>query len=335
MNSATTHAVQLTEYGPPEALRFEVVDLAPLRADEVRIRAVASAVNHTDIEIRAGHWPIRKQQPFPYVPGVEVVGEIDEVGSAVTTVSVGDQVITMMQGMGGVRAERAGGYAELVTVAADAVATVPPTVDPYAIAALGLGAVTAYWGLRRIGNLAGKRVFVTGAAGGVGSAAVALARAQGASVVGVVSRAEQIGYVEALGAEDVVVSSRTNLASFKTNSVDGILETVGAALFETCIAALKPDGVLSLVGAVGGSDVRFDLWNLIRPITLTGYSTENLDGDALRDAVNAISGWLMVGAIAAPSWATVPLQDAAIAHAMLERKGVNGRLLLVPSTNNR
>ncbi|WP_416136365.1 zinc-binding dehydrogenase [Cypionkella sp.] len=91
----------------------------------------------------------------------------------------------------------------------------------------------------------------------------------------------------------------------------------------------RPGGVLALVGAVGGSDVRLDLWELIRPITLTGYSSETLDGPALRHAVAALAGWVQDGSMTAPHYATVPLAEAARAHAMLESRGVTGRVLLV------
>ncbi len=80
---------------------------APLAAGEIRIRSIASAVNYSDLQIRAGHWPVRKADPFPYVPGLEVVGDVIEVGGAVDGVRVGDRVIAMMQGLGGARTARA------------------------------------------------------------------------------------------------------------------------------------------------------------------------------------------------------------------------------------
>lgn len=326
----TAHAVHISNYGPPEVLRYSEVALAPLAAHEIRIKTVAAAVNHTDLEIRAGNWPVRKPDPFPYIPGVEIVGVIEEVGQAVQRWSPGQTVITMMQGLGGVRAERAGGYAGFVTVDADAVALVPSSVDPIAMAALGLVGVTAYEGLRRIGPLSGKRVLVTGAAGGVGSAATAIARAQGASVIGLVSRIEQTDYVHTLGAEDVVVAPRNGPSSLQAESVDGVLDSVGGRLFGPCVTALRSGGVLSLVGAVAGGDVAFDAWQLIRPVTLTGYSTETLDGPALREAIAALSGWMTKEAIRPPNYQIMPLAEAARAHALIERGGVKGRVLLVP-----
>jgi NADPH:quinone reductase len=107
-------AIVMRQYGGPEVLRLEMVAIPSLQPNEIRIRSIASAVNHSDLEIRAGNWPIFKAEPFPYTPGLEVVGEVVEVGGSDSDVSVGDQVITMTQGLGGVHPQRPGGYAEYV-----------------------------------------------------------------------------------------------------------------------------------------------------------------------------------------------------------------------------
>lgn len=332
--SISAKAVLINRYGPPDVLTYARVELASLAPHEVRIRTLLSAVNHTDLEIRAGKWPVQKTQPFPYIPGVEVVGTIADMGSAVRDWTQGQTVITLMQGLGGVRAERSGGYAEFVTVAADALAPVPPSIDPAAMAAFGLAGVTAYKGLQQLGPLQGRRILVTGAAGGVGSAAIAIARAQGATVVCLVSRPAHIPYVLELGAGEVLRAERDGLAGLKAQSVDGVLDTVGGALFGPCVAALRAGGVLSLVGAVGGSNVGFDAWQLIKPVTLTGYSTESLDGHGLRAAIGALANGIASGAIRPLRHQIIPLQDAARAHALMERGGVLGRILLAPEISD-
>ena len=323
-------AIQVASYGPPEVLNYSEIELSPLSPHEVRLKTLVAAVNYTDLQIRSGNWPIKKADPFPYVPGVEAVGEIEEIGAAVQGLAPGQTVITMMQGLGGVRAERPGGYAEFVTVNADAVAVIPAGVDPIQMAALGLVGVTAYCGLRRIGPLAGKRILITGAAGGVGSAATAIARAQGATVTGVVSRTEQAAYVRATGADDVVVSPKGQPPALETDSVDAVLDSVAGSLFGPCVTALRPGGVLSLVGAVAGGDVVFDAWQLIRPVTLTGYSTENLNGRDLEEAIGALSGWIVTKAIRPPDHQIMPLAEASRAHRLIEQRGVQGRVLLMP-----
>ncbi len=323
----------MREYGSPDVLRLEHVDLPAVGPDEVRMRVFAAAVNHSDLEIRVGNWPVRGSDPFPYVPGLEAVGTVVEAGSEVDASTIGANVVTMMQGLGGVRAERPGGYAEHVTVAADAVAFVPADVDPLAVAAVGLAGVTAYEGLRRLGPIAGTRVVVTGASGGVGSAALALCRAlDAAEVVAVVSRPERADYVRSLGAGEVIVTSEADLAeALGPRSVDRVLDTVGGPLFAPCVAALRSGGGLCSVGSVAGPQVALDADALLLPTTVTGYGSESLDGPALRDAMTTICTLLAVDELAVPELTQLPLADATEAHRLLEGHGVQGRVLLIPA----
>lgn len=321
--------VRMERYGGPEVLVTARAGSPDLEAHELRIRTHYAGVNYTDLRIRSGTWPLRRADPFPYVPGVEVVGEVDAVGSGVTGFVLGQSVMTMMQGLGGVRAERHGGYAQFVTVAAEAVASLPDGVDFRSIAALGLPGVTAWEGLGRLGAISGRHVLVTGAAGSVGSIAVSLAAAAGARVTALVARAEHEQYVRAQGACDVIVGPRDGAPDLAGAWFDGVLDVVGGHGFGACVAALRDGGALCLVGAVGGGDVMLDAWNLIRPVTLTGYSTETLDGTALRRAVEALCALLGQGRIAPPPSMVLPLDAVAEAHRLFER-GASGRILLTP-----
>jgi NADPH:quinone reductase len=180
-----------------------------------------------------------------------------------------------------------------------------------------------------MGDLANRRIAVTGAAGGVGSAAVAIAKAQGAEVVGIVSRAQHADYVRSLGAIEIMTAQDVANGALGSETIDGLLDTVAGAGFAAYVNALRPGGALSLVGAVGGSDVSFDAFRLVEVI-LTGYSTENLDGRSLRQAVDAMADWLRNGAIVAPSRTPFALREAAAAHGALEEHRIQGRVLLVP-----
>lgn len=286
------------------------IELPPLAPGEVRIRMLAAAVNHSDLEIRSGAWAIRRADPFPYVPGLEVVGEVIDGPGA------GGRVITMMQGLGGVRSERPGGYQEIVTVAAGACAPLPADVDPLVAAALGLAAVTAHQGLALLG--AARRIGVSGAAGGVGSVAVALAAARGADVTAI-ARPGNEAYLASLGATRVV-------ATPPPRSLDGALDTIAGPLFEPLVAALVDGGRLSVVGAMAGDRVGLTVWELLRGLALTGYSSETLDGPALRAAMTDV----LALRLPPPKFTTFPLARAAEAHALIESRGVQGRVLLVP-----
>lgn len=319
------HQIQIQAYGGPEVLEQAPAEPIPLGQGELRLRVIAAAVNHTDLKIRAGLWPIRKAEPFPYVPGVEAVGQVIKVGPGVTGFDLGQRVITMMQGLGGVRAERPGAYADEITVAACAVARI--AADPLAMAALGLAGVTALEGLTRLGPLAGREILVTGAGGAVGLAALGIARAMGASVTGIVASRSRAQAVEAMGAA-VHLTARVDPGPLP--ACDGILDTVGAPLFSRSLEALRPGGTFSLVGAVGGSGVPLDLWELIRPIVLTGYSSETLDGPALRRAMARLEPMVVEGRLALPPPTVLPLAEAVRAHQGLESGEIQGRVVLCP-----
>jgi NADPH:quinone reductase len=297
----TSRVVELHRTGPPDVLTVGVRTLAPLASGEARVRVLASAINHSDLRIRAGDWAIRKPSPFPYVPGLETVGVVAEVASDVTSVRPDDRVWTMMQGLGGVRAERDGGYAEHVTVAATSLAPLPTDRDPIELAALGLAAVTAIESLRRVGDVRGKTVAISGTTGGVGAVAVDVARALGATVV-----------------------SLTRSTPLAPASVDAVVDGVGGPLFAMLVAGLRPGGRYCMYGAAAGGDVMFDAWGLLDDRVLTGYSSEALDGDALRRAT------LLAMKLPAPPVTVMPLAEAARAHALLESRALHGRVVLVP-----
>jgi NADPH2:quinone reductase len=305
----------MRSFGGPEVLALEEVTLAPLGPTEVRLRMLAAPVNHSDLEIRTGAWKIRCADPLSYVPGLEVVGEIVEVGSQADA-RIGDRAITMMQGLGGVRAERPGGYQELVTVDLSAIAVLPHDADPLATAALGLAAVTAHQALARCG---GPRIAVLGASGGVGSAAVAIAAARGQHVIAVARSADAASYLRDLGAADVVRDAS------ELPRVDGVVDAIAGPAFEPALAALDDGGRYCMVGAMAGDRVAFSVWELFRALTVTGYSSESLDGPSLRAAI----GDVLALRVRPPTWTTLPLARAAEAHRMLEAGGVRGRVLLV------
>lgn len=325
----TEHAIEIDRYGGPEELVWRAVRRPPPGDDEVRIRTLYAAVNRADIEIRRGEWPIVREDPFPYTPGLEVVGVVDSVGDRVTGVWPGAHVITMMQRLGGIWGERPGGYGEFVIVSADALATFAPEVDAERMAALGLVAVTAAEGLARLGLQEGSRVVVHGASGGVGSAAVALAAARGAEVIAVLPRAAKADYVRGLGAAQVVALDEQGLLdALGARSVDAVLETTGARTFADSAAVLRRGGRLCLVGALTGAELSLSAWDLIQELELTGWSSENLTGDALRAHVAQIAELVLGDLLPAPAIHRFALADAAEAHARIEAGELTGRALL-------
>lgn len=322
-------AIQITTYGPPSVLTIRDVPLPKVSPREVQFQVEAAPVNRADLEIRAGNWPVHTDDPFPYTPGLEAVGVVTDVGADVVDVAVGQRVITMMQGLGGVHATYPGGYQSHVTVPADQVAIVPEGIDPQNIAGLGLAAVTAHQAIERLGLFPGQRILIHGASGGVGGAAVRLARAQGLEVVAGTTRPENEDPLRDLGADEVAIANGND--DLTISPVDGVLDPVGQATFPSSVRALCDGGRYVLVGAASGADLRLSAWELMRGVVLTGYSTETLDGNALRQSIAGLADHVKADRLSPPPYQTLPLDKAAEAHRMMEARRHHGRLLLVPS----
>lgn len=323
-------AVVMRAYGGPEVLRWEGVEVPALGAHEVRLRTVAAAVNRADCEIRSGKWPVQRTDPFPYVPGLEVLGEVVDCGAAVAGWQAGDRAVTMMQRLGGIHGVRPGGYQTHVVVEAGVLAPVPADLDPFAVAALGLAAVTAWNGLSSLDLAPGRRLLVTGASGGVGSAAVRIGKALGCEVIATASGAHRQAYLEALGADSVIDLSRRPAESLGVRAFDAVLDTLGGALFPPLVAALRRGGRLCVVGALTGPDLALSAWDLIQNLTLTGWSSENLTGERLRADMAALLTLHREGRLSPPPWQCFPMADAAAVHRAMEGAGIEGRALLLP-----
>ena len=322
-------AIQITSYGPPSVLDLREVSLPPVGPTSVRFRVEAAPVNRADLEIRAGNWPVHTDDPFPYTPGLEAVGVVTDVGAEVIGVDAGQGVITMMQGLGGVHATYPGGYQSYVTVPADQVAILPDGIDAHDMAALGLAAVTAHQAMERLGLAPGQRLLIHGASGGVGSAAVQLARAMDLEVIAGTTRPENEPFLRDLGADAVAVGNGS--ADLDLSPVDGVLDPVGQATFAPSVKALRDGGRYVLVGAASGADLTLSAWDLMRGVVLTGYSTETLDGDALRQSIATLAGQVEASRLTPPPYDPFPLEKAAEAHRVMEARRHHGRVLLVPS----
>jgi NADPH2:quinone reductase len=324
-------AIRIHRYGPPEVLRPEDVTLPELQPDEVRFRVLAAPVNRSDLEIRSGRWPIQAPQPFPYTPGLEALGDVVGYGADVQGLRRGDRVVTMMQKLGGIHGVRPGGYQEFVTVEASKVASVPHELDPWDIAALGLAGVTALNGLRRLELEPGQTLVVHGASGGIGSAAVRLARALGVRVIGTSSGTGKDAYLRALGCDEIVHLDEQRLSEQPgAQSVDAVLDPIGGPLFADSVAILKRGGRLCVVGAAAGEALGLTAWDLLQDLHLTGYSSENLTGAELRADMVQLCTWLAEGRIAPPPYRRFPLEDAAQVHELMQSGRMTGRALLVP-----
>jgi NADPH2:quinone reductase len=300
--------------------------------DEVVVRVAVSGVNRADLFIRSGEWP--QAGGWPYVPGLEACGTVERVGANVREVSPGDAVITMMQKLGGIHGTRPGGYQETICVPASTLARVPAGLPLDTAGALGLAAVTAWFALGILEVHPDQRVLVHGGSSGVGTIAIQLLRNAGAHVIATGTRAEKFDLMRRAGASEVI-STRDRAWARSLGTVDRVFDLVGAATFAESVQALAPGGRLVFVGGTSGGDVAFSAWALMRPVTLTGYSSESLDRAGLQAAMNAIAEAVARGALRVIELHRFALHDAARAHAEMESGRLGGRVVLTGRSLSR
>jgi NADPH:quinone reductase len=322
-------------YGPPAVLRLEErLDPAPGPGQAlVRVRAIG--LNFADCAARLGVYP-RVPKP-PFVPGMEVSGEVAALGQGVAGPPVGTRVGAV---------PLFGGHAELVVADARFLRPLPPTVDFVNGAAISVTALTADHALFTVGRLrAGERVAITAAAGGVGTMAVQMAAAAGARVLAVASTADKRALAASLGAHEVV--GYEGYRKTLRTGVDLVLDAVGGALFRPGWKALNPDGRYVLYGfaaAVGRSRVRrlhagvelLRMGTLLpsalvqRTRTLAGFNLSlvpHLAGE-LQARFDRIEGMLAAGTLKPVIGAVFPFERLPEAHALLQGRGSTGKVVV-------
>jgi NADPH:quinone reductase len=302
-------AVVLRETGGPEQLEHAEVPEPAAGDGEVLLRVRAAGVNFADVLIRQGRYP---QPPeLPAVLGSEVAGEVD--------------------GRRAMALPRAGGYGELVAVEEGLVVPLPDGASFEEGAAFLLTFLTAWIPLTqqvRVGP--GSVVLVHAAAGGVGSAAVQLAKHLGARVVATASSDEKRRVALELGADDAF-----GYEDFEEQvRADVVLDSVGGDVFARSFSVLKPLGAVVGIGFAGG------WWQPIDPASLVGRNL-GLQGfylgrlmrhrpDVVREAIGEVVALWEQGAVRPLVGATFPLEEAAAAHRLIEERRSVGKVVLVP-----
>ncbi|MGW4115998.1 NADP-dependent oxidoreductase [Actinosynnema sp. NPDC004786] len=233
-------AVRFHEYGDPDVLRYEDVEVPVPGAGQVRVRVTATSFNPVDGNIRAGRMQGPIPVALPHTPGLDVAGEVDAVGADVTGFAVGDRVVGFLPMTG------AGAAAEYVLAPAEVLAAAPTSIPPADAAALPLVGLTAWQALfDHAGLTAGQRVLVNGAGGAVGGYAVQLAKRAGAHVVATAGPRSREA-VRAAGADEVVDHTTADVTAAVTEPVDVVLNLapVEPAALAALVTLIRPGGVL-------------------------------------------------------------------------------------------
>jgi len=315
LKASPMKAVVVRDFGGPDQLVLdEVADPTP-EPGQLRILVHAAGTNPVDTDNRAdGSWA---GLTTPYIPGYDIAGVVDQVGSAVTSCAVGDRVMAMTHFPGG-----GGGYAELAVVSADNAARLGPTTTFVEAAATPLAGGTALTVLARLGLPPGARLLVIGASGGVGLFLLQLAATQGLTTIAI-GRQEMHDRMYDLGACACIDYTSEDVAEraveLGDGPVDAVADLVGGMLLQSVLPALRPYGSVATIATP-----LLDLDPVLdNNITLHGVL---INDDGQRTA--QLAAMLADGTLQPAISGVLPLADASEAHRILERHHTGGKIVL-------
>jgi len=327
----TMRALEQTSLKGPQDLRL--INDAPVPSPgpgEVLIRVAAAGVNFVDIQQARGTFPDGPQPP--YLAGIEGAGEVTAVGEGVTDLEPGAHVVGV--GIGG------GAFAEYMALPAAAAVSMPAGWADDQVLGLVVNWPTALAALRPVGGLAPEQtVLIHAAAGGVGQAAVRMAKHYGAAVIAAASL-DKHEVVEALGADHVIDARGADLAAEVRRLTGGagadlVLESVGGSTFEASLAATKRvTGRVVVYGVVGG-EAAITNWELVykHQIHVVGFNIGILMQAAPQifgEVMGEMFGLIAAGVLVPAQPTTYALAEGQKALADLEARATVGKLALVP-----
>jgi len=321
-------AVRVREFGDPSVLKVEEIPTPEPGPGQVQVRVHAAGVNPVDTYIRSGRYA--KLPTLPYVPGSDGAGVISALGSGVEQWKVGQRVFFF----GTADTNIAGAYAEFAVCKADEVHPLPDRVGFAQGAAIGIPYATAHRALFGRGRgRAGEIVFVHGASGGVGIAALQLARWRGLSVIGTAGTEEGLSLVRSNGAH-FAVSHRAPLYldqirdATKGKGPNLIIEMLANVNLDSDLGLVAQRGRVVIVGSRGKIEID-PRQTMMKDSTILGMAHWNTDADELQAIYADIVSGLESQALTPAVGREFPLADAAKAHDAVMAAGAKGKIALI------
>jgi NADPH2:quinone reductase len=319
------HAIRVHQFGGPEVLKWEEVEVGDPGPGQVRLRQEAAGLNFIDVYHRTGLY----KQELPFTPGVEGAGVIEAVGPDVVNVKVGDRVA-----YGG----PVGGYAEVRLIAAERLVKLPDAIPSDQAAAMMLQGMTAHMLVRRIFPVkAGDTILIHAAAGGVGLIVCQWAKALGATVIGTVGSDEKAELARAHGCDHPIVYSRQDFVAEVGRITNGeklpvVYDGVGRDTFMKSLDCLRRRGMMVAFGNASGPVDPFQpgllaqkgSLFLTRP-TLHDYVVKH---EELEEAAGELFAMVASGKVRIELNQRFALKDAAEAHRALEGRKTSGSTVL-------
>ncbi len=323
-----THAIRIYEYGGPEVLRYEEIEIDEPGEGEARIRHTAIGLNFIDTYHRTGLYPVE----LPTGLGSEAAGVVEAVGPGVDSVRPGDRVAYT--------GRPADSYSELRNFPAWQLVRVPDGVSDEQAAAVMLKGLTAWYLLRKSYTVhKGDAVLLYAAAGGVGSLASQWAKHLGATVIGVVSTDRKAELARSQGCAHVVMADSKDIAAEVRaltggDGVAAVYDSIGRDTFFTSLDCLRPHGVMVTFGNASGPVEPFAPAELAKRHSL--YVTRPILFDFINSRDKLLAGCeelfevIGSGAVRINVNQRYALKDAAKAHVDLESRKTTGSTVLIP-----
>ena len=321
--------VDLPTFGGPEVMALATGPLPAVRPGEILVRVGAAGVNRPDVAQRSGNYPAPKDASP--VLGLEIAGEVVALGDGVSEFRIGDNVCALANG---------GGYAEFCAVPAGQALPWPKGYDAVKAAALCETFFTVWANLFQMAGLTeGETVLIHGGTSGIGTTAIQLARAFGATVYATAGSKEKCQACERLGAVrgiDYRTEDFAEVVKAETGGkgVDVVLDMIGAAYFEKNLSVLAKDGCLSIIAFLGGNVAeKVNLSPImVKRLTVTGSTMRPRTAEEKRAIRDDLSGqvWplLEAGSVAPVIHAALPFADVVEAHRLMESSSHIGKIVL-------
>ena len=321
-------AIVIREFGGPEVLQLQEMEIPAISENQVLIKVAATSVNYADVLSRRGLYHAAGKPPL--VPGLDVAGVIEKVGAAVTKFEAGQRVIAF---------PKKGSYAEFVAVDEDLAFILPDNVDFITAAACPVVTFTAYKLLADVGRLqAGESVLIHAASGGVGTTAIQLAKILGAGlVIGTVGSARKAPAALEAGADHVLLLDESFDGEVNRltegRGVDLILDSIAGTVTKRSLACLAMYGRLVIFGSASGEAGQIETTELHASCrSVLGFSlgtTRNHHPELLKDTAEKVMTYLSDGSLKIKVGKTFRLEEAAEAHAFMESRQQTGKIVLL------
>lgn len=327
-------AAVVKEFGPVESHRMgDLPDPTP-GPGEVVITVKAVAANFVDILVITGKYQFLPERPF--APGKLPAGIVSAIGPGVTDFKIGDRVLTLVE---------QGGYAEKAKASAHQCFKLPAAMSFVDAAAMALVYDTSWFALRERARLkAGETVLVLGGTGGIGLAAVQLAKAMGATVLAGVSNLDKAQLARDAGADAIIDLGQDNLrdslreqvyAQNNGKGVDVVIDPVGGDAFDAALRAMAWRGRLVVIGFAAGRIPTIKAnYLLLKNIEVSGLQVSDYrkrTPDLMAECMHEIFAWYEAGKLVPSPTLIYPVEDFATALQDIQDRRVRGRIVLVPT----